>query len=285
MCQQIPEYLAVYERLEAEKTYETLCTLYVALTRAKQSLQVLLPAAPKREGSLGTIANWLRFRIDSSGSGQGNEWTDARSIAGWGTSDWADSVLPAEDFIDPAPEPFRVREGQKSLPRMEPSREASHLQIIGKEFRFFENDGRALGSRVHALLEKVRWADTCNLESFLREQREPLDSEASNHVRNAFQMQEMSQPDGAVDLWREQRFESILPEGWITGIFDRVVCFRDGAWIQDFKTNDKVNASTIEKYRFQMELYRRVLADMLGFQENAIRCQLLFTKMSRVVEV
>lgn len=284
VCQQIPEYLELYERLDAEKTYETLCTLYVALTRAKQSLQVILPAAPKSGGSLSTVSNWMRDRIGHAKEAPSVKWTGAKGLARWGSENWNEESGGLEKK-QTSPQPFLVSSGSKTLPRLEPSREASHPQAIDREFTYVEKDGRDLGSRVHALLEHIEWADEVDAKRFFEEHNEGQDSEAALHITKALTIPEFARPADAIEVWREQRFESVLPEGWITGIFDRVVLFPNRAWIQDFKTNQQLTDSTIENYRPQMELYRRVLADMLDLSPESIQCQLLFTKTGEVVEV
>jgi ATP-dependent exoDNAse (exonuclease V) beta subunit len=284
VCQQIPEYLELYERLDSEKTYETLCTLYVALTRAKQSLQVILPAAPKSGGSLSTVSNWMRDRIGHAKEAPSVKWTGAKGLAQWGSENW-NEISGSLEKKQTIPQPFLVSAGSKTLPRLEPSREASHPQAIDREFTYVEKDGRDLGSRVHALLEHIEWADEVDTKRFFEEHNEGLDSEAALHITKALTIPEFARPADAIEVWREQRFESVLPEGWITGIFDRVVFFPNGAWIQDFKTNQQLTDSTIENYRPQMELYRRVLADMVDLPPESIKCQLLFTKTGEVVEV
>jgi ATP-dependent helicase/nuclease subunit A len=284
VCARIPEMRALYEDLEADKTYETLCTLYVALTRAKRSVQVLLPKPPKSQGSLGTVANWLADRLADDDAALASTIEGTRCLARWGDGDWAADLSTAA-VTPAAPSAFVLPAGQKTLSRLEPSRESAKAEKVDQAFRYFPQDGRALGSRVHALLEQVDWVDDLEVDSFLAAQEEAPESEAAGHLRQAFAMSALKRPPNVTDLWREQRFESVLPEGWITGIFDRVVLFKDEAWIQDFKTNQKVDAATAEHYRPQMQLYRRVLADMLGFTEDRIRCQLLFTKTGEVVEV
>lgn len=284
VCGQIPELKSLVEQQEADKTYESLCGLYVALTRAKQSLQVLLPVPPKTGGSLGSIENWLADRMTTE-SGAGESPIPGTDCLGrWGEASWGSSLKSGEDFVVD-PKPFIVREGSETLSRLEPSQEASHPKPVDSMFRFFEKDGRELGSRVHALLEKVEWADEVNVQEFFRVQGEEFHSEAAEQVRKALGMSELQKPEAALGLWREQRFETVLPEGWVTGIFDRVVLFKDAAWIQDFKTNLKVNEDTVKTYTPQMQLYRRVLADMLGFDEENVCCQLLFTRTGNVVEV
>ncbi|MDA3873333.1 MAG: UvrD-helicase domain-containing protein, partial [Kiritimatiellae bacterium] len=51
VCEQIPEFKEMLDRQLSVQAYETLCILYVALTRAKQSLQVVLAPSPANGGS------------------------------------------------------------------------------------------------------------------------------------------------------------------------------------------------------------------------------------------
>ncbi|MGA0368273.1 MAG: UvrD-helicase domain-containing protein [Kiritimatiellia bacterium] len=284
VCGQIPEIKSLVDQHQADKTYESLCGLYVALTRAKQSLQVLLPVPPKSRGSMSSIENWLAERLGGDGTSFREVPAGTRCLNRWGSRDWADS-LRKKTVTEERSAPFEVPAGRKILSRLEPSQESSQPQAVDRMFRFFEEDGRELGSRVHALLEKVSWVEEMDLEEFLLREKEDPDSEAAAHLRGAFALEVLRKPEGVTDLWREQRFETVLPEGWITGIFDRVVLFKNAAWIQDFKTNQHLHADTVKKYTAQMQLYRRVLADMLGMAEEKIRCQLLFTRYGKVVEV
>ncbi|WFB36134.1 UvrD-helicase domain-containing protein [Kiritimatiellota bacterium B12222] len=283
VCEQIPELKEMQDRFTAEKTYETMCTLYVAFTRAKQSLQILLPVPPKKPGSLGTLSNWLLTRLPAN-DGMESAFEGSRCLLRYGSRDWAKAESAKTEETHEVV-PFVLSSGKKTLSRLEPSQESAHPEKVDQAFRFFEKDGRELGSRVHALLEQVDWADAVEEASFFERHGEDVHSEAAAHVRQALQWEELRKPEGVTGLWREQRFESVLPEGWITGIFDRVVLFADSAWIQDFKTNLKVDEETVKGYTPQMHLYRRVLADMMGFELERIRCQLLFTRRGEVFEV
>ncbi|MEX2608002.1 MAG: UvrD-helicase domain-containing protein [Kiritimatiellia bacterium] len=285
VCEQIPEFKEMLDRQLSVQAYETLCILYVALTRAKQSLQVVLAPSPANGGSRNQVHNWVSSRLKeqaqkiSGGAIKGTERLILLGDPAWGASLMPQPVPTAE------PAPFLLTSGQKTLPRLEPSREDAGLKKLDREFRFFSKDGRALGSRVHDLLEKVEWVDGMDVELFLREQGEAEDSEASEHVRQVAGLSCLRKPDEVLDLWREQKFETVLNEGWVTGIFDRVVLFRDRAWIQDYKTNQRVDEDTVQNYAPQMNLYRRVLADMQGWEPDQVTCQLIFTRTGEVFEV
>lgn len=284
VCEQTPGLDAEFERLQAESAYENLCNLYVALTRAKQGLFVLLPPAPAKSGSMNVMHNWIRHRLESNAPAAGGPpLAHGSTLAAFG----ADS-LPVPEQNRPAPSPpvaMRLNAGAAVLPRLEPSRADAETRELGRIFHRNPVDGRALGRRVHAILESLTWTDEWTPAALLAACGEPAESPAAAHVLRAFAFETLRKPPGVSGLWREQHFESILPEGWITGIFDRVVLFEDGAWIQDFKTNLRSDTATVAHYAPQMTLYRTVLADMLGFSPDKIRCQLLFTHTGEWVDV
>ncbi len=271
VCAFVPELGALRERAESDSTYEGLCLLYVALTRAKQALHVLLPPAPKKVGSLAPWHNWIAWRLgERTCFGEPGALSPRRAVE-----------PPSE------PEPFPLSPGPATLPRLEPSQADARTESVERLFQPVPADGRELGTRVHALLQEVGWAEDVDPDALLAKAGEPQGSEAAAHLRRALSAfpEALGRPERATGLWREMPFETVLPEGWITGVFDRVVLFPDGAWIQDFKTNRHVHSGIVEHYAPQMRLYRRVLADMLGLEPASIRCQLLFTGAGVVHEV
>ena len=106
----------------------------------------------------------------------------------------------------------------------------------------------------------------------------------------------LSRPEGAVELWREKRFEIVLGDAeWISGAFDRVTIHRAAggcvtrAEILDYKSNRVESESQIEKtaegYRPQLSLYGRALARILAVPSSAISLRLLFTRPARVYDL
>jgi hypothetical protein len=49
--------------------------------------------------------------------------------------------------------------------------------------------------------------------------------------------------------------------------------------------DDDTIAAAVKRHQPQLELYRRVLARLTGLEEEAITCQLVFTRPARVMEV
>lgn len=285
VCEHIPEFKEMSDRQLSVQAYETLCILYVALTRAKQSLQVVLPPSPASGGSLNRVHNWISARLREKGGGvPEGEITGTQRLIRLGDPEWGSSLKPRSESATEAAS-FLLKSGRKTLPRLEPSREDAGLKKLDQEFRFFAKDGRALGSRVHELLQHVEWADGVDIERFLEDQGESPDSEAATHIRQVLDVDCLKKPKVIAKVWREQKFETVLNEGWVTGIFDRVVLFEDHAWIQDYKTNQRVDEDTVRNYIPQMNLYRRVLADMLGWETEQVACHLIFTRTGEVVTV
>ena len=286
VCRRIPEYREILERVEADGAYETLCTLYVALTRARQSLHVVLNAPPaKSRGSLSQLHNWMAHRAEGAGDPPEREIQGARALAAFGDPEWYRDAGPADTTPAPVPLPFAIPTGARTVSRLEPSQADAQPRKLEQAFAYIPSDGRALGTRVHDLLKELEWTDATDPDAFLARHGEPADSRAADHVRRAFDFRELARPSAVTALWREQKFETVLNEGWVTGIFDRVVLFEDGAWIQDYKTNLRCDDATVAHYAPQMRLYRRVLADMLNYDPARIRCQLLFTHTGDVRDI
>jgi ATP-dependent exoDNAse (exonuclease V) beta subunit len=285
VCEYIPEYRQLYHDIEAQSTYENLCTLYVALTRAKQSLQIVLPAPPKTSTSnYRNTGNFLQNCLPI-GSSEPQSFSESTNIL-YETGDptWFTQQIP-EPEVRQALLPFGIPQGPPVIPRLEPSQADHSPTSIGKMFTFIPHDGRELGTRVHEALSQLDWTDNISAEDFLTSIDEDPDSEAAVHIRNAFTFQELKSQEGVVEVWKEQKFETILPNGWVTGIFDRVVIFKNAAWIQDYKTNRHTGPDTVAHYAPQMELYRTVLADMLSLDPESIHCQLLFTHTGEIADI
>jgi hypothetical protein len=96
-------------------------------------------------------------------------------------------------------------------------------------------------------------------------------------------------------VWRERGFEVVLDGAWVTGVFDRVVIDYDEAdralraTVFDFKTDrmaDNVDTSVVAgRHAGQLNLYRRVVAVLVGLDVSAVACELVLTRWPRLVKV
>jgi ATP-dependent exoDNAse (exonuclease V) beta subunit len=147
-----------------------------------------------------------------------------------------------------------------------------------------------LGLGVHELFERVDWAGADIHHVVAGWGGNP---DVSGHFSRAAATKEilgaLAKPAGHPVLWREQRFEVVLGDEWVTGSFDRVVIEKDRATIIDFKTNEIREAGDLERvaadYAPQMKLYRRALAKLLGLAESKIGVKLIFTQAGKVIDV
>ncbi len=268
----VPAISVVEEAWADDQRYEAMCVLYVALTRAKRGLYVLLPEVPKsRKDPEGwaSMANWIAQA--SGGTGE--------VLFQSGDPSWWREVSVRETVIK-SPSP-RLAAAVPQRERTTPSgakKESSGIVA--------SPTGMAFGSAVHAAFEAVGWIDeeapvlpTDDAGSLVGELLE------LSEIRRLFERGGRS-----VELFREQAVEAILGGKWLSGIVDRLHVIRDGdgrvecVEVIDYKT-DAVESSgqLVERYAGQMGAYREVMAKAFG--GVPVRCCLLSTKLRRGVEV
>ena len=295
---------------EYDGTFESLCVLYVALTRAKRGLYCIAAPPPKTTSSL-NFASYLRLQL---GGDMGANPTDALTlnkkeygvIHQCGEPDWFKTCAPpkqaAATKAKPLPPRFpKKKSKQRRLLQVSPSSRAEEPRAAHMLFEPKVTRSLDFGTAVHGLFEQVDWSDTVNTDEAIAQWRATVpvpDNEAVEHFKVALSKPEfqaaLAKPDGNVTLWREQMFEAVIDDEWITGTFDRVIIVRDPsgrvtqAEILDFKTNDVQEdtlLATAAHYRPQLQLYAKALAKLIAYPAEKIPCKLLFTRPGRVVTV
>lgn len=297
---------------EAESGFESLCVLYVAMTRAKRGLYLL--SAERKTTS--TALNFLTVLDATLGGGDG-EKAQARVGDGAvrityesGERRWYEGI-PCESGdavedggggedgagIELGPSPHRARHRTAS------EQEPRYLDA-GQLFSPIGSAAREYGNEMHAVFEQIEWiGEGQDLEALLEGIQ--AGKGIREDVRECLQAPEIralfTRPSGAdgdqglrFEVWREKAFESVIDDKWVSGVFDRVVLVRDGeggkvlrADIIDYKTSRVEGGGEIaaeaEHYRPQMEAYREALARLTGIGGAEINCYLVFTR-PRVVE-
>jgi ATP-dependent exoDNAse (exonuclease V) beta subunit len=268
----VPAISSVEEAWADDQRYEAMCVLYVALTRAKRGLYVLLPEVPKsRKEPEGwaSMANWIAQSSGGSGevlfqSGDPSWWREvpARQVATKSPVPCLAAAIPQRERTTPS--------GAK--------KEASGMVA--------SPTGMAFGSAVHAAFEAVGWVDE-GAPVLPTDDAGRLVGELLGmaEIRGSFERGVRN-----VELYREQAVEAILGGKWLSGIVDRLHVIRDGAGtvaeveVIDFKTDAvETPEQLVERYAGQMEAYREVIARAFG--GVPVRCCLLSTKLRRWVEV
>jgi ATP-dependent exoDNAse (exonuclease V) beta subunit len=275
---------------------EQLSLLYVAVTRAKYQLHMVIAPPSAREKTIpATMAGIIRAGLGLS----------AKSTPGqiaWSLGDPSSHQQIKSDHRVSSVAPVLLTPRGDSPATTVPTRllnpSAIHRHPIGLRDRMalVEHSAAQRGSLIHAWLSHWSWLDENppadadllaiarnlfpsepNPEGLLAEVKEGLEKP---DIREAF-----LRPTGQVDLWRERRFIVQTPAGLISGTFDRVVVgYSSGkatfAKLIDFKTDRLRDVGGVEPrarhYRDQLELYRLALATMLDIAPSAINADLLF---------
>lgn len=272
---------------------DALGVLYVAMTRARHALHLLVPEDPEAKSRARSPARILVERLAPGAFDDGYEWLPGAERPLWqhpeGDPEW-DAVLesaPAGDDRDvgssergPGRIEFRVAPRRRMLERRSPSSEEGGKRI---DLGFALGDGasaaRDRGTVVHAWMEAIEWLDTLSDENDARlhaiARREiPTADVADVSTWADWFRDRLSAPDVRAALTRarypadvQASVEPELPFLWrddrrhvmVEGFIDRLVLLeRDGetvgAEILDWKT-DRIDPADAETLSRKFEHY------------------------------
>ena len=269
---QFSELREAEERWAESQQYESLCLLYVALTRAKRGLYVFLPQVPdsRKEPSWASSAELVRSACGSDGR-------EAGVILEIGEAMWLEELK--ERVIKANELPLTLVKAKALRARTTPSGEKKKEGAVKIAL---STSGMKFGSEVHAAFEKVGWID---------EERPALpEGEAGamvGELLNKGGVKELfERGDREVVLFREQQVEAILEGKWLSGVVDRLHVIDGGARVEviDYKTDAVKGADELkERYAGQMAAYRKVMKKV--YPDAEVVCLLVSTKLAEVVEV
>lgn len=296
--------------------FESLCRLYVAMTRAKRGLYFITETPTKTNAAL-KESKLLRATLGRQGERPVVE--GGQGIVEWetGKEDW----FAQHGFVaSPVPDPIvshlplgdLLRQTQPMPRRRTPSGEESFKVRGSVLFSEGREPGRRLGTLVHELMSEVEWSEDIQAleQRWLDQgwvtheelQMRPNEGPAGQALSLAREVLQSSacatafiQPSPHATVWRERSFDLVLKDEWVSGTFDRVILDRDAqarfvsAWIVDFKTDDVADeaalAAKLEGYAPQIKLYRQAVARLAALDESAVRCSLLFMRLQRLVDL
>ena len=261
IAESYPELDKPYQAVKDASVYEGLCVYYVAMTRAKRALTLVLPPPPK------TVGKTMKF----SGFVREGGLVDAGDPAWYEKMSAAANSAPAISADTTTPSCRLVRKPRRHVARRMPSRNFQAGVSAGALFAAADGRAKALhrGTEVHAAFEQIEWQDAAR---------------ATTELERA-----LVKPDGVVELWREQPYELFRNGMWESGQFDRVVFTGTGterrATIYDFKTNVRTAGETLDafaarmcrQYAPQMTAYAHALAALTGLAPARIETKLLLT--------
>ncbi len=255
-----------------EQRYEALCLLYVALTRAKRSLNVFLPEesarrTPEEAESWASPANLIRQSIPEEGFHEG------------------DPAWVKETELRKKPPVSKVVLGDST-----PICERSTPSLTKGSISGFSagRTGKKIGSEVHALFEGVSWLEAGEIPRMPRSRAGIIVEEtlANAEIHALFEKGE-----GETELHREQALEVMQDGKWLSGIVDRMHLRWGGdeeieeITVIDFKTDAASVEEIRERYAGQMECYRRALGSIFGVEEAQIQCLVVATSHKSIIDL
>ena len=316
-----PEVVAPNGEVQAADLRDGLSVLYVALTRARYALHVVLPAAGgSAKHSAGLIRDALGLEDGDADAG-GILWERGDSRWFEGLADEARSAEGASRGESPAElGTVFLRPARKGPGRNVGRRSPSSLEggsAVDLAFHLKLDAGPALqrGTVVHAWCEDLEWIedgvpDDRALHATARDVAPGMSNEDVSGLAEAFRgwlkveeiRRALSRDGYAVDVGATLRVENELPfvrrvgDEIQEGFIDRLVLIEHGglvvgAEVLDFKT-DRVSADDevelarrVEHYRPQVEAYCEVVRERYGLEGADVRGRLLFLETGVVRSV
>ncbi len=302
-----PVLAETHRGMTVEATYEALCRLYVAMTRARHGLYIIRTEPPP------TSKTVYASTVMASGLEQTNcqklemNGVNAKELYRNGDEDWLSKIeqpppTPQKTMPNLAKETEAPAPNRRRYPRKTPSGDETQAAFQAAWLFDAETERYAqFGEALHAFISRIKWSDDeeLDLNQIYEQAMQTLNiapdiaRKAFAQLRNALQQpaiyQALAKPRGKepVEIWREQRFEMILDNHWVSGCFDRVVLEYNGrnkpvaGTITDFKTSVIRHPADLEKarqtYTPQLETYRRALTRITSLEVDKINTQLVFT--------
>jgi ATP-dependent exoDNAse (exonuclease V) beta subunit len=301
----------LHDAARARDMRDELSGLYVAMTRARHRLEMVLsPVLNKRGEANCSAAGLLRAAF-----GLGFDALEPAGIVHeveGGSSAWTGRLqtLPQAPPQEAAGASFALAPAlrPRELERASPSDLEGEREIgLEKLFqRVASTAGQRRGTRFHRWLEEIEWLDTFQAsDEHLRELAAELELGDDGLERDladfraALERPQFGKlftcPAGTHEVWRERRYRRVVGTSLQSGSFDRVVVSRDNdrivrAHVIDYKTNKaaRVEGGTrelVEHYRPQLEAYRAAVARICGLAPELVETSLYFVESDELVSL
>jgi ATP-dependent helicase/nuclease subunit A len=322
LMQADPMLNQLLEQSISQRGFGNLCTLYVAMTRAKRGLYMISDLKGAHQG---TTVNYLKERLGTESKAI-ELFPKSNYPVLWSTGDqdWHESFKAAAQPTTNS-QPARAPAFDPAHPRLQLARPSTGKARLLAAARYFDLDEHAstFGTAVHDAFEQIEWLeafeskpqanDNTNLTLDLFEQpveenapsfphlamTEHCPAEVKDALNSCFANPEIctlfTKPETATVVWRERAFSYVEGDQFTNGIFDRVVIYKaeDGtisrAEIIDFKSDRIHPRNTLEQasqhHRPQLEAYRKALSRIVGIDESVIDLKLLFSDVPQLVEL
>jgi ATP-dependent helicase/nuclease subunit A len=320
-----PELQAAHQESRALGLRDELSVLYVAMTRARYALHMVVPADGERgPGTTKSPARILRAALapGESAAAEG-QVLYRRGAEGWQAGCAARGIEGRSprgvDTVAspyrPGPVPLRPVAGARTrnLARRTPSSLEGGAQVDLASLMRTDLAGHARlrGTVVHAWCEGIEWMedglpDEAALHDMARARAPGVPDHRVQEWVEDFQawmeappirraLSRVAYPAGT-RVERELPFLHRVPDGMLHGFIDRLVLIKEGgvvtgAEVVDFKTDvldgsdPEAVAARVAYYRPQIDAYREAVAGRYGLELSAVSGRLLFLRPGVVREV
>ncbi len=306
VMQALPDASKLLKQATEQNQYSSLCTLYVAMTRAKKALYMISDLDGLNSGSP------LGFLQESLGDG-----TEAKELFPkelfsilWntGSKDWYNQLaseveVEAEALIEVDTDTDTIKATENTHPFKPTHKRLNNLTASKKDTNtklFLSGKNRfakSFGEKVHLAFQKIDWYENqgASIKAITKELSPSIQKLIDECFDDTAIQRFFSKPDDDYDLWKEKSFSYCEHQTLISGTFDRVHLFKKAngeyykAEIIDFKTDLINEKSTLEsatqRHLSQMKVYHEALAKLLNIDEGAIQSFLLFTSAKKIVSI
>jgi ATP-dependent exoDNAse (exonuclease V) beta subunit len=279
----IPEYQPMREESQRGQVNDALCLLYVAMTRAKHALHLIIPSSESATKHYKQLSGLILQTLGEDHQQPPNN--DKLWIAEGSDSSWVDSFKKKEDesvksisefTISPPSDPTKVGRG---LATTSPSSlEGGGKTKVDERFKGGTNTAFDWGTVVHKWFEDIEWFDgkvptvdnliasaPCEEGGRLGNDKLILAAKTCSSALQEESFQHLlSKPDGNVVVYREQDFVLRVEKGTsfvevdikeptdIRGTIDRLVVYKDSngnvvrAEVIDWKTDKLESGKTVD---------------------------------------
>ncbi len=307
---------------KARLGYQSLCRLYVGMTRAKKALYLVMPARGHGRSEVDLLKSTLvtvKPEKRVVGEVEADCWYEAGDQE-WFKSLTADQETPVPALTAPTEKlGVMIRKIMRPVQRRTPSGEETHT-VSGRDLLSPNRESaRHYGTLVHELFSRVEWLDKGDtaILAVSRTGFQPVVSDsgkmpelptakmavppsaAEQLVSRTLASPEVlpwfQNPQANREVWREQSFDIMLDSQWISGVFDRVVLEKNraGEWqratILDFKTDAVADEAAMkikaDGYAPQMALYRQAVSRLTGLAPAQVRSGLIFCALGKIAWV
>lgn len=307
-----PGLSAIYERNMDKAVREELSCLYVAMTRAAHSLEMIVLPSDEAEPPL-SAAGVLRAALSpDTPASPGEELWRSTPYQSWeaeaaAAADVVEVLTPVELVLQPGSDSSLARRHRASPSSLEPK--ALRLDSL---FSVYGERARDEGNVLHGWFELVEWLDDRvptdpellaaagklgwepkSAEPLIGTFREVLAGDLAKILHKA-RYEDHPRVD-RIEVRREWAFEVRLPTSTgheavdLAGRFDRLVlgyCGGKVVWadVLDFKSDDiqpgdaESLDQSIANYRPQMAAYVKAVCEMFSLNPNDVSASLLFIR-------